>query len=46
MKIVVTTDTDRVACDGFETGVLHDKDQEPVRAALIHEGFKNIHVGL
>lgn len=43
---IVTTDTDRVACDGFVTGILHDKVQDPVRAALIHEGFKDISCGL
>jgi hypothetical protein len=34
---IVTTDTDRVAFDGFVSGLLHEKDQEPVRAALNHE---------
>lgn len=43
---IVTTDTDRAACDGFVSGVSHDKDQEPVRAALIHEASKTFRAAL
>jgi hypothetical protein len=42
---IVTTDSDPVACGGFVSAIIHEKEDEPVRTALAHEGFKRISCG-
>jgi hypothetical protein len=42
---IVTVDMDEVACDGFIGEILHDREDEPVRAALRKQGFDAVACG-